>query len=188
MNNNVKTMITLAIGAGIGSVATVMIMKNKYEQIIQEELYSIRETRERREKRKEERENPMSDETVIVDYNEIAGIYNQGPMSDDEREAFNLVTTRIKSEEEPYVISIEEFSDEMQHFEKETLLYYMEDGILSDNNDEVIEDISKTIGDEALNSFGMESDDEDIVYIRNEKMGTDYEVIRQHKSYEEHMA
>jgi hypothetical protein len=59
------------------------------------------------------------------------------------------------------------------------------DDTLSDENEEIISDVSYVIGYDALSSFGDGSDDPDIVYVRNEKLQTDYEVTRLNKSYSE---
>ena len=43
MNKTVIGIISFAAGAAIGSVATWMLVKNKYEQIAQEEIEEVRE-------------------------------------------------------------------------------------------------------------------------------------------------
>ena len=63
--------------------------------------------------------------------------------------------------------------------------YYEEDNSLCDENEELVPDIETFIGPFALHSFGEDSDDPDIVYIRNNKLGTDYCVTRLHASYSE---
>jgi hypothetical protein len=85
----------------------------------------------------------------------------------------------------PYVITTEEFAEDMNHFDKLTIYYYEDDQTLADENEEMIEDVASVVGDEALNEFGRGSDDPEIVYVRNEKMEIDYEVIRLSKSYKD---
>lgn len=82
---------------------------------------------------------------------------------------------------DPYTISPDQFVNEQPFFDKITLEYY-DDGILCEEiSDEIIDDISGTIGMESLNKFGEY--EEDVVYIRNERISTDYEVIRQHRPF-----
>ena len=57
--------------------------------------------------------------------------------------------------------------------------------MLVDENEDVVTDITNTIGDEALLSFGEISEDPDIVYVRNEKLAVDIEIIRMQESYKE---
>ena len=42
-------------------------------------------------------------------------------------------------------------------------------------------DVDETIGDDAIDNFG----DDDIVYVRNERTGIEYEVTRDPRTYEE---
>lgn len=72
----------------------------------------------------------------------------------------------------PYVISPEEFSEGM--FDTRTLNYY-KDGILADEDYNIVKDIKGTVGDEALNSFGVYESDS--VYVRNEEYSIDYEIL-----------
>lgn len=87
--------------------------------------------------------------------------------------------------DEPYVITLEEFSAERMDFDKTSISYYEEDDTLLDDGDEVIDDVDGTIGDSALSSFGEGNPSPDVVYVRNERLGTDFEVVRHHASYQE---
>ena len=80
------------------------------------------------------------------------------------------------------LISMMEYAndDEYEHF---TLAYY-DDDVVTDGEDKPIENIEKLIGDEALVSFGYETDgDEDTVYVINDNLKTMYEVVRANKNY-----
>lgn len=81
---------------------------------------------------------------------------------------------------EPYVISPEEFG-EMNDYEKISLTYYA-NGILADENDEVIDDIEETVGD-ALEHFGEYEDDS--VFVRNEENMCDYEILFDQRNFSE---
>ena len=84
----------------------------------------------------------------------------------------------------PYVIDFERFCEDPEN-EKITITYYEGDDTLVDEGDEIFPDISGVIGYESLNSFGKGSEDPDVVYVRNEKLGIDYEVIRNKESFKE---
>ena len=60
------------------------------------------------------------------------------------------------------------------------VIYYKKDGVLTDTYDRemVIED---TIGNDVLNCFG--EDEDDVAYARNERLGTDFEIILEHMSF-----
>lgn len=81
-------------------------------------------------------------------------------------------------EDAPYVITQKEFVEE-DGYTKMTVIYY-NDGVLADpfDNEMVIDD---TIGREVLGHFG--EDEEDTAYARNPKLGIDYEVCKEDKTY-----
>lgn len=85
----------------------------------------------------------------------------------------------LPPEEKPYVISQKEYVEDMD-YSKDTVVYYEKDHILTDMFDRqmIIED---TIGAETLSHFG--DDEDNTAYSRNEKLGTDFEVILEHKSF-----
>ncbi len=79
-------------------------------------------------------------------------------------------------------ISIDDFADDRDLY-KETLLYYEVDNVLADQDNEVIYDKEKYIGDfvEEVGAF----DNGDSIYVRNEDRNTDYEVVLMKGSYAE---
>lgn len=82
---------------------------------------------------------------------------------------------------EPYVISADDFNSSPPGFNAQTLDYFA-DGVLADDWGIVL-DIEETIGEDALSHFGDEQDD--IVYVRNERNEIDYEVTRDPRTYDE---
>ena len=84
----------------------------------------------------------------------------------------------------PYPISIEEFMEDNEN-NKVTLTYYDGDDVLTDERDDVVRNISSLIGDDFLINFGNRSGDESIVYVRNEKLHLDAEVVRDERKYTE---
>ena len=81
----------------------------------------------------------------------------------------------------PYTISGEEFVNGNKFYDKTTLNYY-DDGILEDEiTEEIIEDIDAAIGMDSLTKFGEY--EEDVVFVRNERLSTDYEVVRQYRDF-----
>lgn len=87
--------------------------------------------------------------------------------------------------EEPFVISREEFDEGYPHFDKITITYYENDGVLADEQDEVIPDIEAVVGYDSLGRFGDMSEDDCVVYVRNGRLGADYEIVLAQESYAE---
>ena len=90
---------------------------------------------------------------------------------------------RSRTIDDPYVISYEEYADEHSDFDKVTLTYYEGDDTLTDDRDEPIDDVSRQIGEDALTMFGRKSHDKNVVYVRNERLGSDFEVMRDPGKY-----
>lgn len=93
--------------------------------------------------------------------------------------------TEVKSRipDVPYVIHADEYAQNEKNYTQTTLTYYEDDDVLSDERDNVIEDQDETIGLANLSKFGHGSNDVNIVYVRNDALEADYEVIRSTGSY-----
>lgn len=84
----------------------------------------------------------------------------------------------------PYIITVSEFFDEHEDdFDKLTVTYFESDGILMDDHNVVIPDIEFNIGIDNLDHFGVGSNESHILYIRNEQLTNDYEVVLDDGSY-----
>ena len=68
--------------------------------------------------------------------------------------------------------------DDYTYYEKLTLMYYDDDHTLTDDSDIPIDDIYKLVGDN-LDLF----EDQDVIYLRNHDLETDFEVVRIENSY-----
>ena len=85
--------------------------------------------------------------------------------------------------EVPYVIHKEEFNSTPEGYERHTLTFFEGDDVLSDERDKVIEDQDETIGLGNLSRFGVGSGDPNIVYVRNEKLKVDIEIVHSDGTY-----
>ena len=81
----------------------------------------------------------------------------------------------------PYVISPDEFGG-VEEYEKISLSYYA-DGILADDDDEVMENADEIVGLDSLTHFGEYEDDS--VFVRNDVMKCDYEILLDHRNYKD---
>lgn len=83
----------------------------------------------------------------------------------------------------PYVINIVEYNEEHEEYEKQTITWYAGDQTLADEDEEVIPDIERTVGSDALTRFGDGSQDKNIVYVRNDRIAVDFEVVYEEGGY-----
>lgn len=87
-----------------------------------------------------------------------------------------------------HLITADEFLDATDYFtsyDKISLTYYDGDGVLTDDREEPVNDINKIIGDDATSSFGLDPTEPDVVYVRNNRIKTDFEIVRVMDAYTE---
>lgn len=174
-----------AIGGAVGSVATWLCIKRYYETCYKEDLESIKKAysykkEESSDQKKEVKapSEPKTEDTFkrervdsgdIEKYAKLAGVY-KNEESENKKEGREVIRMR-----EPYVIMPEEFGDNGEDWGTSTL-YYFNDGILCDENEVVLEDPEELIGtinpEEHFGDF-----EDDVVYVRNEDMETDFEIL-----------
>lgn len=108
------------------------------------------------------------------------------PMDDDEEpESSFPFEHKVENEEgkEPYAINFEDFYRNGSGFDQSYLMYYEEDEVLCDESESIVEESDKVLGEGWYGRFGDNEDDPDTIYIRNERMKTDYEVSRIKNAY-----
>lgn len=107
------------------------------------------------------------------------------PMSEEATEAFiqdtQPVTVKTTKYDPPMVISEDEYNsdDEGSDYAKITLTYFPKQQVLLDEDQEPIDDVESYVGWRALNRFGDGTRNADVVYVRNRRMSTDFEVERE---------
>lgn len=200
MNCKLFSVVSFAVGAAIGSAVTWKLVKNKYEQIAQEEIDDVRAYYKKRLEAFEEDETeelPQNNDTAPTGYSKLT---NDKPdimeyaakikelqyadREDDqvEDEEENYVEEEEDSmKDEPYVISAEEF-DEIG-YDTETLTYFA-DGVLTDWYNEPVDNPDEMVGSETLAKFD-ELADGDTVFVRNDNHATDYEIQRDYRNYKD---
>lgn len=85
-----------------------------------------------------------------------------------------------RNPEKPYIIHCDEYIQSDMGFHQETVTYYAKDDILADQNDTPVYNFRVVLGEL---KFGHGSNDRNAVYIRNEKMKTEWEVLYHPGSY-----
>jgi len=202
MNTKTKMILIFTFGAVVGSAVTYFVVKEKieefYEELIQEELDSIRKnvtpssekldtapvnSEEEFVKSTEKYKNIAAQYGVPI-LHPVKNAYPEEDFDDTEEESDEEEFQRDPIlNDEPYVITIDQFTNEKEYFDKITLYYYDEDEVLADDNEEEIGDVNDLIGEDALSCFGSDDYDEDQVFVRNEPLETDFEIVRLSKSY-----
>lgn len=102
---------------------------------------------------------------------------NLQPAWDYDKEALNRLEVGV-----PYVIHRDEFMMEESGYTQETLTYYQGDDILTDSTDAPVYNFKQIVGKEL--PFGYGSEDPNIVYVRNDERGMEWEIILHTGRYE----
>jgi len=90
---------------------------------------------------------------------------------------------KYRTADQPYVLTHDEFFESAKNYEMITVTYYAVDDVLCDERDQPIPDTDGTVGDDNLVRFGHGSNDKNVVYVRNDKLESDYEVTKHNGSY-----
>ena len=176
-----------ATGAIAGSVVTWCFVKKKYERIAQEEIDSVKEVFAKKEFDSGAKEMAKAGEEVVKGLNGgirqakekpdlvqyAAMVQKYGGTVGEEKEV-------PMKEKFPYVIPPEEFG-EFDDYERISLTYYA-NGVLADDNNEVVDDVEDIVGD-ALDHFGEYEDDS--VFVRCDERKCDYEILMDQRTFSE---
>lgn len=92
---------------------------------------------------------------------------------------------RYEGEGKPYVITVEEFMNDDEDFAKITVNYYEYDNTMASEDESIIQNHEAFLGGEFQNYIGWKSGSDHTVYVRNENLSSDYEVLVDPGSYEE---
>lgn len=173
-------------GVTVGGFLGYKIIEKKYIDKLETEVnrrideYVLNNKKE--EKHTESVEIKKENTADKINYNNVTKNYissedNEEKEEVDEKEDEPEVNDYISddSSRNPYEITEEEYDDNGNEFEKESLYYYRGNYTLVDDSDNVVdtEDADILLGSdwvELMNNNG-------IIYIRNEKVKTDYEIV-----------
>ena len=172
MTNNSNNMLAFVFGCAFGSVVTYFIAKNVFAQKF--EQYKADETEKLEMRIQRDIAKAHSDHDHII--REYGYVGRDTPEEVEEQE--------VQSDESTYYISIDEYGELYDH-ETYNLIMYA-DGILVDEDDEIVDDPSSLLGkdiyDRLRNGNATESDS---YFIRNDAKKCDYEVSLSAITYRE---
>lgn len=202
MNCKVINAIVFVVGAAIGSAVTYAVMKPKYERIIQEEVDAFKkdfvecmvemQTVSDEEESEDEDEDEDEYRPSQINWDELEDLDEEELEENDPEEElaeYEAIARHYTNEEggavevakNPYVISPFDFG-ELDGYKQISLTYYA-DGVLEDDDQEIVRDVDELIGAGSLNTFGEYEDDS--VFVRNERLRVDFEILKDYRTYEE---
>jgi hypothetical protein len=192
MNSKIINVLVFAAGAAIGSAVTWKIVKDQYERIVQEEIESIKETFGERPAAEQDSTDDSSDDeedqgdrSTQINWSD----YEDLDEEDEDVEEYCALVKKYNNEEggvnsvgtKPYVISPYDFGELDDYYQIE--LTYYADGVLEDDEHNVVQDVDELIGEDSLNTFGEYEDDS--VFVRNDRLRTDFQILKDLRTYDE---
>lgn len=174
--------IAFLLGTAVGFMVAQKLLKDRYEQIAQDEIDSVKENFRRhmtpeKDAEKTEDEEPKNVYLEKVTYQSM--IENLHYVPKETKEA-----TVVEEKSRPYVIPPSEFGME-DDYDTISLTYYADD-TLCDDHDHIMGDdeIEETVGKESLSHFGEY--ERDAVCVRNDRLKVDYEILLDnHRTYDQ---
>lgn len=177
MNKVAVGVIFFTVGSAAGFVTSEKFLKRKYEQLVQEEIDSVKEVFSRHKK------------TIVDDSREPDMIFTP-KVTKAERTNYRKFGESLKyiekqEEEElemgPRIIPPDEFGN-LDGYDEISLTYYADKTLTDDLDHPMDEDeIEETIGKGSLAHFGEY--ELDSVFVRNDRLKADYEILMDPRTY-----
>ena len=174
-------------GVTVGGFLGYKIIEKKYSEKLETEVnrrideYVLNNKKEEK-KHTEKIEIKKENAADKINYNSVTKNYissednKDNKEEDDGKEDEPEVNDYISDDpRDPYEITEEEYDDNSNEFEKESLYYYRGNYTLVDDSDNVVdtEDADILLGSDWVDLMNNDG----IIYIRNEKVKTDYEIV-----------
>lgn len=198
---NAKTIIAFILGAAAGVASSMFYFKTKYEQKADAEIQEIRDLYAKKSETEEKKEDTtvtshqvtkaddlhatarhVSEYTKYTSKEETAEPQteeSEEPKDGIRVERVDFAPMKNPNPPKPYLIDASDYGQD-DNFDPLCWEWYT-DGVLANENDEVIDNIQEWIGD-GLKVFAESEDN--LFWVRNEKYGVDIEVARSGISYE----
>lgn len=171
-------------GVVVGGVIGYFIGKKREESFRESEIESIKETYSRNVKKAADiydvaNEEMKKESRVGMEKLHVSYIPDDSKSADEEWDEAEKQNP-VEPEMVPYVVSPDAFANEHAEYAKLTYVYYEDNEVLINEEEECV-DIDSSIGYDAINHFGEY--EKDAVFVRNEALGNDYEVLLEHSSW-----
>lgn len=190
MNSIVKLALAFAGGVAVGSGATYLVTKKRFQKkndgILDEAVNKIEMAYMGKLDKANDRIKDLNarlDEYEKEEYERLVNPNRYRRADNGEGDGIPDIPPVEKEREDEtiYEITLEDFMNDAL-FDKGYLTYYRGDNILSTESDDMVEDPGYTLGE-----IGKHLDDvnEEVIYIRNSRVGCDYQIDFSDGSYRE---
>ena len=187
--NKLYVFLAFVAGGVCGVLGTKTYFEDLYRRQYEEDLESVKKvwTYKKPEKEdvkkedepvldKEPRENEMYQYAKILQKKGYTN-YSDTPVDTSEMTAPEVYTPP-ENYKDPYPIPPDILGSDGYD---QITLFYTEDKVLLNEDDTKVDNIEDVVGLDSLNHFGEY--EEDVLYVRNERLRTDYEVLMDPRTY-----
>lgn len=177
--NKSSGFVLFIFGATIGGLVAWYLTKQKCEARANDEIASVKETYKNKYDPKVEKDADKIPKSTKKEIKAVSNIIKNESYVTNKSYVINEDTNNLQND--PYIITPDDFAD---NFDYDTIdVNVFADGVICDENNEPMEDIENTIGKDAVQHFGEY--DNDVVYVRNDRLKCDFEILRDERKYSE---
>jgi hypothetical protein len=189
------SIVSFVVGGAISYFATRKVLTTRFEKLVDKELREAKEYYIQRPpqkvSKKDQKKVSKKDQKKLVKKLEYVGddtpeiprgeSYLDMPdevVVEGSDPHFNYaVELPRRSKEYPYVIHVDEFLACEKDYDQVSITYYEGDDILADEKDVPIPKPDEIVGESNLLRFGHGSKDNRVVYVRNEILELEFEIL-----------
>lgn len=183
---------SFVLGSAVSYFITKKVLQTRFDALVEKELQEAKEYYARR---------AASDEVQISKKAHQEMVKHLAYKADSEPEPERTTTyldneplevdqtfnyedeLKNRTTEKPYVIHVDEFMTNESEYDQVSITYYEGDDVLADEKDSPVPDPDAVIGQDNLERFGHGSKDNRVVYIRNDILQMEFEVIHRDGDY-----
>ena len=193
----IRLILAFAAGVAAGCVGTYFYTKKKCEDYIEAEAEELRQYY-RKVAEKKEKKGDILYKSIVEGVKEYTSEDNtkefekkmaeaehpeedEGLLSDKEYAERRISELNEDTNDAPKIITQDDY-ESYHTYDKEELLYYVEDDILTDEYGTLVDDRHRLLGEAFIKSGFCENSDKTI-YIRNGNVSSDYEITKVYGSF-----
>lgn len=192
---NAKIIVAFILGAAAGVASSMFYFKTKYEQKADAEIQEIRDLYAKKSETEEKKADTSVTSHQVTKADDLHATarhvseytkyipkedaQNEAPKDGIHVEKVDFTPMKNPNPPKPYLIDSSDYGQD-DSFDPLCWEWYT-DGVLANENDEIVDNIQEWIGD-GLKVFAETEDN--LFWVRNEKYGVDIEVARSGITYE----
>lgn len=203
--------VTFLAGSAIGYLVARKRLQKEFEERLAQEVQSTRDfyamlRKKENYKTPEEAAKDLSPEAVeavkaMVNYQGISVKQDDPEQAEAAKQLVENIFTktsasehvsaedkRNRTEEAPYILDRDEYMENETNYTQSSVTWFAGDSVLIDEREDVIDDVDMTVGERNLVRFGYGSGDPNVLYVRNDMLHIEFEILFSEGKYSKEVA